>query len=482
MKKVYLLLVVCFCMVLAPAQQDEVLAVAGNKKITVKEFRERFELSPRLSESSDIETTKREFLLTLIAEKFLSQEAIKLNSEIHPEAVIKLESLKKKYTRDKLFEEEIINKIEISKEEVLSAISTARNTLYCKFIISESETEINEILGKLNKGKAFDSLLNNRPEKSLQQKPVKVEFGQMDEHIEKILFELKPGQYTIPLLSKAGWVIYYIDGKDIKAPDLADKSALKKIKDVIKDRKLAEYHDRYIKKTLSGVEINADGELFSQLVVFLTNELNKLYPDSVKKQIEPDYNLIQSLKYKFSATDLNRSFIKFPVEPVSLNGFINAFSAEGFILPDLNKNTVEKKLSAYVKNFIKYELLYREALKYGFDKSDYVKQKMSVWEDNFNASLMRKKIINELNKSGSVDEKKLYENYVIKTAELSLSYNIKIYGDRLKRTKVNPINLFAYQKIGFGGTAVAFPYASKFDEWMKIRNELLRKEQKSGRK
>ena len=99
--------------VFAIAQSEsEVLAKIGSDKITVEEFQNRFDFMPHLNYSdSNIDSIKKEFLYSLIAEKLWALEADELQLDTVETIRLSLQSLKDLFVKDELFKQEVQSKI-----------------------------------------------------------------------------------------------------------------------------------------------------------------------------------------------------------------------------------------------------------------------------------------------------------------------------------------------------------------------------------
>jgi len=93
------------------AQESDVIAEANNSKITSDEFLKRFELTPRVRSSANIDTQKTHFLYTLIAEKLWAEEARSQNLDTMDSYKYYISNLEKLLVRDALFKREIEEKV-----------------------------------------------------------------------------------------------------------------------------------------------------------------------------------------------------------------------------------------------------------------------------------------------------------------------------------------------------------------------------------
>ena len=97
--------------------ESDVLAKIGSDKITVEEFQNRFDFMPHLNySSSNIDSIKKEFLYSLVAEKLWALEADELDIDTIETIKFSLQSLKNLFVKDELFKQEVQSKIFITSD------------------------------------------------------------------------------------------------------------------------------------------------------------------------------------------------------------------------------------------------------------------------------------------------------------------------------------------------------------------------------
>jgi hypothetical protein len=164
---------------------------------------------PHLNYSShNPDTLRKEFLYSLIAEKLWSIEAAARGLDNIEEVKYSLETLKKLFVKDELYRQEVESKLVISNDELAKGLLRVARILYINIIISTDSAEINSLYKLLSNGADFDSLLKTRNEYQVQQKPLEVKLGSLDDElVEDIVFNLKEGEISEPIKSKEQWLI-----------------------------------------------------------------------------------------------------------------------------------------------------------------------------------------------------------------------------------------------------------------------------------
>ena len=217
MKKILLLLLLFAPIFHIQSQTfiDNSVARVGNISISDKEFLERYELTPGTNRQrkSTIESQKIEFLFSLIAEKLWALEAISRDMDTAEVIQFTTKSFEKMFVRDALFKKEVRDKVNISDQELNDGLKYNSSKLYVNFLFSTDVEEINNLHKLLKNGIPFDSILVESPEKDEQLSPVEIFFGQMDEAVEEVLFNLNVDEYSQPIITPDGWYIFHLVNK-----------------------------------------------------------------------------------------------------------------------------------------------------------------------------------------------------------------------------------------------------------------------------
>ena len=190
--------------------ESDVLAKIGFAKITVEEFQNRFDFVPHLNySSSNIDSIKKEFLYSLVAEKLWALEADELDIDTIEAIKLSLRTLQKLFVKDELYKQEVESKINISGTEIAVGLSRVTRILNALILTSPDSEKAWKLYDAFEKGASFDSVVASRkmPEKSFE-----VKFGSFeDEAMEGILYSLKLNEISIPVRYKDNWFLFKLD-------------------------------------------------------------------------------------------------------------------------------------------------------------------------------------------------------------------------------------------------------------------------------
>lgn len=420
MKTSYFVLFLFFLAFTNIIGQESEVAKIGNDKISSNEFLKRFELTPRVRTSANIDTQKTQFLQTLIAEKLWAKEARNLYLDTLYSYRQYKSNLEKMLVRDALFKKEIESKLSIDEKNIQSALNKRKYELRLKFLFSKSKFEIDSLYARLKDIK-IDSILIGRQEKLEQADPITVQFGQMNESLEDSLYRLSIGEYTKPIFMEIGWVIYYMADKiELSGSKIGDRqTARSEVINIIRERQNRINMKEYLAKHLSNVDANTDGQLFRLLSTSISQMLSDKYQDTdseIYYLYEDDIiQLINSFSGKVNATP----FIKFTKNPVTFKEFMYYLYFNNFKAGGTDITSVQGALNSTIRDFIRFEILAREGYSQKLNTLPEISAELQMWEDNFLSQYLR----NTYNSKAKVSQSEL-DKYISeeKGTEVSSKY------------------------------------------------------------
>jgi len=489
--------------------QEKYIAKIGNINISAKEFKQRFEFTPKVK--SDIDSTKINFLYSLVAEKLWALEAESLSMDTIPYVYNSVKNIERKLVKDKLYKIEVESKVLITEKEITENLFKVDEKRTMNFLFSKDQNEIEDLYNQLLLGASFDSILISRVEYREQGKGVPVIFGQMDEDMENKIFSLTLNQFTKPIGVEIGWVIYYLQSIEFNQEEngLNAEAKRKKVKDLLFDRRAKIFYKEFFNKYIMGTTIHSDKELLKQLVdevfqIFNDNK-EKLYNENINKYQLDEYQ-IKIIKKKFSEELLSSDFIKFEIAPISLEKYLINLELNGFSCDDISKGVIYNALNNNVKSYVFEEILFREGYSRGLQNSLKIQNELKTWRESFLASYYRYSYLDSVKTSNSeakdfydkvvsensdavtetYDEVKekiksgLYFNelenlYIDETVALAEKYGVSVNVELLNSVQVTEIEMMVYRSLGFGGQITAVPYLQSFYKWKNWLPKSLKK-------
>ncbi len=369
---------------------DKSIARAGSISISDKEFLERFEMTPGMNRQikSAVESQKIEFLFTLVAEKLWALEAQSKGMDTTEVIRFAVNEFTKMFVRDALFKKEIQDKIIVSENELSEGLKRNSSKLYVRFLFSYDNKEINNLYKLLQDGIPFDAILAESPEKDEQVNPVEILFGQMDESVEEVLFNLKVNEFTKPIVTPDGWYIFYLVNKSEELLDgsNAREDAIKNVHKIIEARKLIEQQKLYYSQFFKDKKAEVNPELFETLA----QNISSLFEYKKKNFFIKDGNLINlepadvlKMEEVFGKNLLDQSFILLDKNSITFKEYLRSLIFDGYNVTDYKINFIRASLDSRIKKDIEKELLYREGLKKGYGNLPEVKFDIEMWKQNY---------------------------------------------------------------------------------------------------
>ncbi len=391
--------------------ESSTLAEAGNYKITVREFKERYQFSPhpRQSGSPDADL-KKEYLYTLIAEKLLAQKARLLMLDTTGDVRGYSDYMERLFVKDALYRKEILGNKEITGGEIEEARNRISKVLLVKYLNSKDEEEINVLYSQLKRGASFDSLLAGRSEAEEQKTLGKVTYGSLDKFVEDSLYNLKIGQFTLPLYTGKRWYVFKLYDI-INQPYFDTPDVQSKIKRTLEEREIDDLQKNYLYRLLHRLKIDVDRHLFTQILNEIVKYLKAreaAYKDSERPKfiylIADDFNKI---KDSLGTTTLNSVFIKYEKNPETVEQFLTQLSYNGFKAANSDTRLVTQLFDNYVKNYIQSELLARQGYDEHLQNTAPVKKDLELWQNYYLALKLERMILDSV----SVSDAEAYDFY-----------------------------------------------------------------------
>jgi parvulin-like peptidyl-prolyl isomerase len=394
---------------------DKNVARVGNLTIDDREFLERYEMTPGLNRhrKSTVESQKIEFLFSLIAEKLWALEALSRNMDTTEVIKFTTSAFEKMFVRDALFKKEIQEKIVITDNELAVGLKINSSKLYVRYLFSYDNQEMNNLYKLLQNGIPFDSILIESPEYDEQTTPVEIVFGQMDESVEEMLFNLKVSEFTKPVLTPDGWYIFYLVNKseEILAGSNAREDAIKNVRKTLEARKLIEQQKIFYANFFKNKKIEINPELFETLAqnvssLFEYKKKNFFIKDGDLISLEPADVL--KMEVVFGEKLLSKPFILLDEDPVSFKEYLRLLIFDGYNLTDYKLNYIRASLDNRIRRDVEKELLSREGKLRGYENLPEVRNEVEMWKQNYLFQILK----DSFKDSIKVTDEEIYDFYL----------------------------------------------------------------------
>lgn len=394
--------------------QVQNVAKIGSTAISEDEFLERYELTPVFGKhkKGNEGENKLKFLYTLIAEKLWALKALEERLDTTEAMLTTFEAFQKMFVRDFVYQKEIRRSVVITEEEESEAYKRNGTKLFVNYLISTDQEEIDNLYNFLNQGIPFDTILAESPELEEQKTPIEIVYGQMDEEVEDILFNLKKGEFSKPILTPDGYYIFRIVNKveTILMNQSEQDDSYKRARQIVQARKERELFFKFYEERFRDTKVVADAKLLRSLTVQLSQVLEAKAKQRNTKQGDKIYleplEVKKILDYYLSDT-LSSIIIKFPEDPITLRKFILMLGFDGFSITETSVNEVFSRLNKRTRSFIEQELIAREGLRKGYQNEPEVRSSLKMWFDNYLFQMLQSKFTDTV----EVTEQEAYDFY-----------------------------------------------------------------------
>lgn len=416
MKKL-IITITLLCVTVLNAQDNNV-ATIGDIKISAKEFLERYELSPVIGKENIRNEigAKYSLLYSIIAEKIWALEAEKHKIDTSKSVYAPMDIIEKLYVKDALYKKEILDKIEITQEEINKAVNKYVRKLKLKYIFSANEKDIKNKFYLLKNGYAFDSLYKALVK---EDNTKEVEFGLLEENVEDEVYKLPVGGFTEPTFWNNGFYIFYLESETRQL--FIDTKGKNNTVDLIKNKLIERKADVLRKKYTAKLFKNVKAESEKKIIDLVANNVFDLLKnkEASKDSNGSYFNLTEKdgLWLEIKLKDyLNTDFVKINNKNLKLEKFIDELTFFGLRFENKDLRTITIRLNRQVKQFIEDELIAAEGIKQGLNHDPEVIGQVRMWKDNYLFQVYRSKVN--------------YENFVKIKDSLSVTKEATDFSDK----------------------------------------------------
>lgn len=399
----------------AAQQIDKYIAKVGNKNISEREFKIRYELVPHLSRNQfNEDLSKQDLLYSLIAEKLLSLEANRLGYDTTTYFKNSIQQIRNLYVRDALYKRVIDSKVKITYNDVQKALDRYSQSLEVKIISTGDSSQTFGYYRELRRGVPFDSIerITNPIEYDSNKAPIKITYGQMqDDYVEDTLYSLKVGNFSFPVKTRGGWFIFKLIGISNRIPpNSKDLNYDKKILSVLRMRKSRVIGIKYLTNFYKNKKAIVDSALFWKLTKKVSSILTR------KKQ-NNDYgaegrlylsegNLIQ-ISHEFGNVILDKDIVHIKNNSIPLKEYLFSLIIYPFTIKNPSLYAIAYELMGNLNKYIQYKFLSAEGFREGLQYIPKVKEDIDIWKNDYLAKTLK----NSFRDSVHVTDKELKNYY-----------------------------------------------------------------------
>ena len=437
------------------AKGNLILAEAGGRKITVKEFLCGYEFGPSFPKKT--KNSKEVYLDYLINEKLLAADGYNHMVDTLPVVKDNLYGIESDVATEELFKAEVMKGVKISDDDINAAIGKKLTTIELKWLFAPDKDSLRFFVDRIASGLSFDSLfrlqLNDSVYESQRQwKTDYFNLQQKSSMIAGLIKNRKVGSISSPVKGADGWYIFKII--NIWKETLPNESELVQLKEksfrVLQKTQMDSLSDEYVKKIFVDQNPQIIGKTFELLRIFLAK--NEVDSDKFK-----EWKLDDKVAYfQQQADSLKKDLgslvlVEMKKGSYSFNDFIDWLRYRELAIK-FNKtdfNSFSGSVESLIWRMFRDNSLTQIAYSKGFQNSNEVREQIRWWKDKIVYAIVRDEIINS-GELVNTKESFKYENKPLsddankkllhKVIALKQKYKISINKELLDEIKVENEN------------------------------------------
>jgi hypothetical protein len=371
---------------------QETVARAGKRKIGWTELYQSFNLEPKWGRGLTQKDAYYNQLDYLIDEKVFAQEAETGQPQLNDDDFAGyLQFLEEKELIRELYRQEVSSKIIISDDEYQNAYRFSKIQLRYAYIETSDSARASDYAKQLASAGDFSTIGLFLPGEDQKGESPWVKYGDVDEELEKVLFNLELGETAGPVyIAGKYYVVKLLEGNREKfqsAMDFAESKS--KIRKIIFDRRSAKISEAYVRKIMSGKNVRLNPSVFAVAL----NHFTRLAVRSVQDNYPSQVQLRNS-----ELREMERNLKDILAEPI-------VFFADGqmtiaeFLTKLLNMPVglrpqihMAQDLKVAIGRVVRNHYFVREARSRGLDKIDAVRDRIQREQDKAWAHVWLKKL------------------------------------------------------------------------------------------
>lgn len=424
--------------------QVDTLALINGHPITSEDFKNRYELSVYPGKD-ERDTSKVEFLYSMIAEKLLSQAALGSGEPTTVEENEVRRQAEEIFLRDALFRTEVLPKIRITDSELLDGLKQSTYTYTVDafyFIDSTSAVRFYNDCKDIKK-----NIYEVARKLGIDHDTLQISYGESTQEIENSFFGHLRGFVSRPVLTIDGWIVFRVLNRsvNVKFASAAINDRLEMVRKIIQGRKETMAGMKYLFALMKGIQVNVNYSIFRPLVHSIQRLISTHHPPS----FDPYYYLtsqeIFKLKEEFSP-ELAKPMLDFKGGFISLERFFEELPLLGFKSVDTTLPSITVGLHSALKFMAQNYFLAKKARELGLQNSGEVRYNVQMLLDAYRSARMAREVTDTVRVTQSQVDKffETHRDEVLRDVQLKL----KIYSEDNINQAVDVFNRLLKDKGG----------------------------------
>ena len=379
--------------------EENILATVGPRKITMDEFIENYELSPRPGAIARTSAARKQHLNKMIENKLLALYGAQHEYEFDPRIAGQMRAVSKNILVQQLYRTQVAQQAKVTEAELRDGFLKSKTKVRARHLFVKTNQQADSLLNLVKQGASFfqlsqglfrdSTLAGNGGDLGY------FSFGDMDENFEEAAFELKVGEVSQPVKSKWGYHIIKLEDK-VKSPIITEnefQNYKHKIERIILKRKQEKLAQQYVKDFMAPKNVVAKADAIN----FLVSAARRL-EKATESQLPSDMPRTDDEEITNVQEEIDEHIEDVIVEFEGGSWSIKIFFDKIMETlpqdrPDLTSHlSIAEKLAVMVRN----EFLSREAKRMGLDEEPWARVQLKREKDKLVANLVRLDIVESI--------------------------------------------------------------------------------------
>ncbi len=365
----------------AQGADSTILARVNGREIRGAEFIDRFSLTvyPQKSRLGNLASAKQQFLLSLIAEKLLADEARRRHIDQDPILRRKLAGAEAMFVRDKLYRDAVRAKVRFGDADLWKYYRKIRNEVEYQFLYGKRRSEMDNLRRLLDAGMGFDSLLAAQQGRdSAASAPVR----RADEELLAAVQSLAPGEVSEVVAVSSG---FYIVRRMPAMNEEQERAMFDQRKPEIARRYREELEvaaaKKFVRDLWKGKKSVIRKDLFSEIGLALKQHFTRLAKEQEGNLLSPGGDFFEDLRRRYEGRE-REAFYSIGKDTVSLREWLDRLEEQSIMLRRSDVASFPARYKSIVQDMIDQRLITREGYRRGLQNSPDVRGELLLWTEN----------------------------------------------------------------------------------------------------
>lgn len=396
----FLCISICIIFSSCSSENENSVLQIDNFKLSADAFYSSYKIAPEILKFS---STPQSTYLNIIKNEYLVAQHLMAQGFGKDSSLSKtLRLFKQELIVQKMFNEDVDSKIKISNEEIREGILKGNKQVKVKYIYAEDVNEIKEIKNNIDCGTSFEEI----QELELQSFGLPsnvgetdfINYGEVDQQINEIIFSLIPGQVSEVIQTEVGFFLLKVI--DVRKSILTESDFTRlnpTYKKVLLNKRMNSEAREYIKKFMDPLNIVVNGKVFQSLV-------NTLYPEYKKKkninsgdlQSNQEFLRIEDYKNNLDSELLSKSLVNFEGGNISVSQMLYHFSYYPVSFPTTSIDDFALELKKKIGLRLRDIFLEKEGIKRNYDEIKIINEELELWQNQIITYRYLQKLSNEI--------------------------------------------------------------------------------------